>query len=105
VSCVAFCMATTITAQFWLLHWVTGGLVERSSDRPPWLGFMVHVFNSIMAWADIVVSRPRTFSLRAWIMTGIVAAGYGAFIASCRCARQPPPPASHLGIFFVQITS
>ena len=25
--------------------------------RPPWLGFAVHVFNSMVAWGDLAVRR------------------------------------------------
>ena len=85
LSCFAFCLATTVTAQFWLLHYVTGGLVERSSDRPEWLGFAVHVLNSILAWASIAVGRQRTFAQRARLMVAGFVAFYAVFIVTCRC--------------------
>ena len=33
----------------------------KGAARPPWLGFAVHVYNSIAAWADLLLARPRTF--------------------------------------------
>ena len=41
----------------------------KGAARPPWLGFAVHVYNSIAAWADLLLARPRTF----------------------RCLQQPSP--------------
>ena len=92
ISCVAFCLATTVTAQFWALHYITGGLVERSSDRPEWLGFAVHVLNSILAWVDVAVARPRTFSPRARIMCAGFAGFYSVFICVCRRVSFTPFP-------------
>lgn len=89
ISCVAFCLATTVTAQFWALHYITGGLVERSSDRPEWLGFAVHVLNSILAWVDIAVARPRTFSPRARRLCAGFATFYSVFICACRRVTAP----------------
>lgn len=84
-SCLAFTVAVVITVQFWVLDFVTGGLVERSEDRPPWLGFSVHVLNAILALTDIVLSNPRTFSRRAdYIMLAFVGT-YGCFLVLCRC--------------------
>ena len=34
-------------------------------DRPSWLGFAVHLFNSAVAWTDILVAHPRSFSRRS----------------------------------------
>lgn len=38
-----------------------GDVEGKGSVRPAWLGFAVHVYNSIAAWGDLLVARPRTF--------------------------------------------
>ena len=38
-----------------------GDVEGKGSVRPPWLGFAVHVYNSIAAWGDLLLARPRTF--------------------------------------------
>ena len=86
LSCLAFTVAMIITVQFWVLHLVTGGLVERSQDRPPWLGFSVHVLNACLALTDVLLSNPRTFSARSKRMLLGYTFGYATFLAACRCA-------------------
>ncbi len=64
LSCALFGMANSVTAMFYLIDATTGkdALVEGGEiDRPPWLGFSVHVFNTIVAWADIFCAHPRSF--------------------------------------------
>lgn len=85
ISCVAFTVAMTVFLQFWLLHWATGGLVERSQDRPPWLGFVMHVVNGVLAMADVMVANSRRFSKRSHIMLFSFAGLYASFLALCRC--------------------
>jgi hypothetical protein len=36
-----------------------GDVEGKGYTRPPWLGFAVHVFNSMVAWADLAVRRSR----------------------------------------------
>jgi hypothetical protein len=86
LSCVAFCFSATITINFYSLHIATGGMVERSEDRPPWLGFTVHAMNSILAWLDIIVSRPRSFTMQARYASVGLSLCYLCFICTCRCA-------------------
>lgn len=39
---------------------VSQGLVEGGGlDRPPWLNLAVHVWNSVVAWADLVIGAWR----------------------------------------------
>ena len=33
--------------------------------RPSWLGFAVHLFNSAVAWTDILIAHPRSFTRRS----------------------------------------
>lgn len=40
---------------------VQGDVEGKGSVRPAWLGFAVHVYNSITAWGDLLLARPRTF--------------------------------------------
>ena len=74
-----------VTLNFYSLHFLTGGMVERSVDRPEWLGYTVHAINSIFAWLDVIVARPRTFSRRARVWALILGLCYAAFVSMCRC--------------------
>jgi hypothetical protein len=65
---------------------MTGGMVDPSDDRPPWLGVTVHAVNSLLSWAEVICSRPRTFSKRARYMSLGLSLCYLAFIVACRCA-------------------
>jgi hypothetical protein len=48
---------------FYTLEATTKGMVEGGIiERPPWLGFAVHVSNSIFAWFDLLMARKRSFS-------------------------------------------
>jgi FAR-17a/AIG1-like protein len=85
LSCLAFTAASTVTIMFWALHIATGGLVERSGARPPWLGFSVHVANFIFAVADITLGSPRTFSRRSFQYVAAFAVCYATWLAVCRC--------------------
>ena len=42
-------------------QFVEGGIVT----RPPWLNWAVHVFNSLYALFDVLISEDRTFSTRS----------------------------------------
>jgi FAR-17a/AIG1-like protein len=89
-SCLAFTVSILITFQFWMLHLVTGGLVERSEDRPPWLGFSVHILNACLAVGDVLLSNPRTFSPRAIKMLYGYSISYACWIGLCRHALCKP---------------
>lgn len=93
LSCLAATVAATVCCMFWSLHLATGGLVERSSDRPPWLGFSVHVANGLFAVADIALGRPRTFSRRTLKLVASFAFAYATWLALCRAVngRFPYP--------------
>jgi hypothetical protein len=85
-SCMSFTVSILITFQFWMLHLVTGGMVERSEDRPEWLGFTVHVVNACLAVGDVLLSNPRSFSPRAMKMLYGYSLSYACFIGVCRHA-------------------
>lgn len=109
LSCLAFCAATTVTVQFYVLQLITGGLVERTSDRPPWLGVTVHLANSVFAWLDIAVSSKRSFSKRSKLMGIAFCFCYCLWILACRHMNSKFPypflnalpfPLGFVGIMF-----
>lgn len=51
--------------------------------RPPWLGFAVHVLNGIVAWLDLAVAHPRTFSRRSSLISLCLASFYLVWIIVC----------------------
>lgn len=86
LSCALFGMANSVTAMFYLIDATTGkdALVEGGEiDRPPWLGFSVHVFNTIVAWADICCAHPRSFSKRSGRLSVGIIAFYTVWILIC----------------------
>ncbi|DBB02119.1 TPA: hypothetical protein ACH3X3_011158 [Trebouxia sp. C0006] len=86
LSCALFGMANSVTAMFYLIDATTGkdSLVEGGEiDRPPWLGFSVHVFNTIVAWADIFCAHPRSFSKRSGRLSVGIIAFYTVWILIC----------------------
>lgn len=86
LSCALFGMANSVTAMYYLIDATTGkdALVEGGEiDRPPWLGFSVHVFNSIVAWADICCAHPRSFSKRSGRLSVGIIAFYTIWILIC----------------------
>lgn len=79
-------MANSVTAMFYLIDATTGkdALVEGGEiARPPWLGFSVHVFNTIVAWADIFCAYPRSFSTRSGRLSVGIIAFYTVWILIC----------------------
>ena len=79
-------MANSVTAMFYLIDATTGkdALVEGGEiARPPWLGFSVHVFNTIVAWADIFCAYPRSFSTRSGRLSVGITAFYTVWILVC----------------------
>lgn len=63
LSCALFGLANAVTIMFYTLEATTKGMVEGGViERPPWLGFAVHVSNSLFAWSDLLLARQRSFS-------------------------------------------
>lgn len=86
LSCALFGMANSVTAMYYLIDATTGknALVEGGEiSRPPWLGFAVHVFNTITAWADICCAHPRSFSKRSSRLSVGIVAFYTVWILIC----------------------
>lgn len=79
-------MANSVTAMYYLIDATThkNALVEGGEiSRPPWLGFSVHVFNTITAWADICCAHPRSFSKRSSRLSMGIVAFYTVWILIC----------------------
>eukprot|EP01025_Chloroclados_australasicus_P023985 TRINITY_DN2415_c0_g1_i3.p2 TRINITY_DN2415_c0_g1~~TRINITY_DN2415_c0_g1_i3.p2 ORF type:complete len:277 (-),score=15.66 TRINITY_DN2415_c0_g1_i3:1102-1932(-) len=77
LACTLFPLANVVTVLYYTLEIITQGLVEGGDiARPPWLGFAVHGMNSIVAWLDLLFSRPRKFSRRAKFWGACLAISY-----------------------------
>lgn len=96
LSCALFGMANSVTAMYYLIDATTGknALVEGGEiSRPPWLGFSVHVFNTITAWADICCAHPRSFSRRSSRLSVGIVTFYTLWILICsHCNGAFPYP-------------
>lgn len=86
LSCALFGLANVVTAMYYLIDATNGkgALVEGGEiQRPAWLGFSVHVFNSLVAWADILCAHPRSFSQTAGRLSVGIVAFYTVWILTC----------------------
>lgn len=86
LSCALFGLANVVTAMYYLIDATNGkdALVEGGQiQRPAWLGFSVHVFNSLVAWADILCAHPRSFSKSSGRLSVGIVAFYTIWILIC----------------------
>ncbi|CAK0781667.1 hypothetical protein CVIRNUC_005440 [Coccomyxa viridis] len=87
LSCAVFGLANVVTCMFYLIDATTKDVVEGGSavaeQRPPWLGVSVHVINSMVAWLDILLSQPRSFSRRSQLLSIGFAVFYLHWILLC----------------------
>ena len=67
LSCMAFPIATTVTVLFYSIHFLLGMAVEDPNvPRLAVVELSVHIFNSVIMWTEMLLSREsRTFSRRA----------------------------------------
>lgn len=81
LSCALFGLANVVTIMFYTLEATTKGMVEGGKiARPPWLGFAVHVSNSITAWLDLFLAKQRSFSKRSSRLSLVLIAVYTLWI-------------------------
>ena len=66
-ACAIFGLANVVTLMYYAIERSqAGNLVEGGgAARPPWLGAAVHSLNAGVAWADLLLAHPRSFSPRA----------------------------------------
>jgi hypothetical protein len=64
---------------FHVIHHSTKGAVE-GKERPAWLNLSVHVCNSAVVWADLVLAAQRTFSPRSEKLSVLLVSGYIAWL-------------------------
>lgn len=84
LSCAIFALANAVTVMYFIVDRSTKGDVEgRGAERPPWLGFAVHVLNSVIAWTDLAVGHPRSFSQRSTAISLFLASFYMGWILTC----------------------
>ena len=64
LHCLVFATANVVTVLYIAIDTATGDAVEENGvvPRPLFHRFMVHYGNALYAWADILVSHPRSFS-------------------------------------------
>ncbi|KAK9800226.1 hypothetical protein WJX73_001145 [Symbiochloris irregularis] len=84
VSCAVFGLANVVTLMFYGLELATKDVEEAGLvDKPLWLGPSVHVLNSVVAWVDLLVSHPRTFSRRSMVLSLGLVCAYTVWILVC----------------------
>lgn len=84
LSCAVFALANAVTIMYIIVDRSTKGDVEgRGAERPAWLGFAVHELNSIIAWTDLAVGHPRSFSRRSTAISLFLATFYLGWIVTC----------------------
>jgi len=91
-ACAVFGLTNVVTVMYYGLEAATAGVVEGGpAPRPPWLGRSVHVFNAAAAWADLLVSHPRSFSPRAASLSHASAGAYAAWLLVVRAGAGAFP--------------
>lgn len=81
LSCALFGLANAVTIMFYFLEATTKDMVEGGQiERPPWLGFAVHMSNSITAWLDLLIAPRRSFSKRSSQLSLVLVAAYTFWI-------------------------
>lgn len=84
-SCALFGLANVVTIMYHVIEAATKDTVEGGrSERPPWLGVSVHLINSLVAWGDLLISHPRSFSPRARTMSLVFVFGYSHWLLLLR---------------------
>lgn len=86
LSCALFGLAHAVTLLYYGIHSATKGDVVEGGvvERPPWLGFAVHVMNTLFAWGDLLLAEPRTFSKRASRLCTTITVAYCLWILLIR---------------------
>lgn len=66
-ACAIFGLANVVTLMYYAIERSQkGNLVEGgSAARPAWLGAAVHSLNAVVAWTDLLLAHPRSFSPRS----------------------------------------
>jgi len=66
-ACAIFGLANVVTLMYFAIERSSAGnLVEGGrAAHPSWLGFAVHSLNACVAWTDLLLAHPRSFSPRA----------------------------------------
>lgn len=85
LSCALFGLAHAVTLLYYAIHSATQDVVEGGPvERPPWLGFTVHVLNTLFAWGDLLLAAPRSFSRRASRLCTAITIAYCMWILLIR---------------------
>lgn len=85
LSCAVFGLANVVTIMYYILEATTKDIVEGGGiERPPWLGFAVHLGNSITAWLDMLLAPRRSFSKRSSRLSMALVAIYIVWILLSR---------------------
>ena len=85
VACIAFAFANVVSFMFYAIYFATDGkgVMDPSEVRPKWLSPSMHIFNSVVAWIDLILlvsSGRRTFSRRSGIWCLMTALAYTGWI-------------------------
>ena len=77
-ACAIFGLANVVTLMYYAIERSSAGnLVEGGRHaRPNWLGAAVHSLNACVAWTDLLLAHPRSFSPRAARASAALALGY-----------------------------
>ncbi len=86
MSCALFGLAHAVTLLYYAIHSATKGDVVEGGvvERPLWLGFAVHVMNTLFAWGDLLLAEPRSFSKRASRLCTTITVAYCMWILCIR---------------------
>lgn len=78
-----FALAHVVTIMFYTIQTATKSMVEGGVERPPWLNVTVHLFNTLVAWADMVTAH-RSFSRSSERLSSVLVFMYICYIQLCK---------------------
>lgn len=82
LSCAVFALAHVVTIMFYTIQTATRSMVEGDVERPPWLNVSVHLYNTVVVWADLLTSH-RTFSRTSERMSSGLVLAYTCYLQLC----------------------
>lgn len=62
LACVALSIGSTITTMYYTIRYVSPRGLDPPETRILWINQTLHIWNSIVAWLDVLLSHPRRFS-------------------------------------------
>lgn len=82
---MVFVTANAVTILFYAIKYAyPRGLVEDGTASNYWICYSLHVVNAVVAWIELILCSPRSFSLKSFLMTFIYSISYLSWMCTIR---------------------